>query len=187
MDTGACSPGAGIWLDMALGHQGGCAEGSGIQDTLNLWQQPGSHFSGVCPCTCKPSRRGLPPQGIRAPHVSFVLVPWICWDQRWGEVSAVLSLGQAGRAQCPFAPRQPRVWVWGRSPHAPPRPAARSRERTATPVSPEFGGQVFPRVRPELSVSKHAEMSVHHFSSLGEAGKAEGGLNPARAASLPFL
>lgn len=34
-----------------------------MRHTLNLWGQPGSHFSGVCPCTSKPSRGGLAPPG----------------------------------------------------------------------------------------------------------------------------
>lgn len=39
--------------------QGGCA---GQWDRGHA-EQPRSHFSGVCPCTCKPSRTGLAPPG----------------------------------------------------------------------------------------------------------------------------
>lgn len=41
------------WVGGAEGSR--TVQGSGIEDTVNLWGQPGWHFAGACPCTSNSS------------------------------------------------------------------------------------------------------------------------------------
>lgn len=126
---------AGRGLGSVRGAEG-AVQGSGTGDTLNRWRQPGSHFSRLCPCTSKPSRKVLAPPGHQSsPCPISPGSPHLVGSEAGRSVCC--SLPGAGSRQAglgvPLHPGSHGVGVGPKSTHTP-RPAACSREGTPTSV-----------------------------------------------------